>query len=187
MIIIGWAVREIFESIRMRISVSRSLFLVNIQTAFGNAVNSGSPRKNAPECNQNNREKTYPWNVFQLFPRSTSGVSVVTQWSSGRRQNGDGGGRGRGRVPYIYRPYVMCVTAVSVFGLHCIFSRPHDVAEMGGIPRPHHGAPWWGRGNTEMPSGDSLSQRLQILVCVPVAMSQFHLKFDGYQSLFSCV
>ena len=61
------------------------------------------------------------------FPPSTSGVSAVTQWGwlpvhhPGRQSESGGGGR---RVPYIYRPYVMCVTVVSVFGLHCIFSRP---------------------------------------------------------------
>lgn len=79
------------------------------------------------------------------------------------------GQAGGGRVPYIYKRYVICVTVVSVFSLHSIFSRPTTwqgwVAFLGPIA--------WHRART------AESHRLQI-VCV-------FLKFDTYWSLCMCV
>jgi len=57
--------------------------------------------------------------TVQIFRRRRRRI----QWI--RREGGraeDGWGAGGGRVPYIYKRYVICVTAVSVFSLHCIFS-----------------------------------------------------------------
>ena len=60
------------------------------------------------------------------------------------------------------------------------------MAEMSGIPGPimrHH----VGATGTQKCLPLICFQRLQILICVPVAMSQFNLKFDWFQSLFTCV